>query len=90
MKCKQLAQQYANDYVEGNQGFRQRLAVRAHLLMCNSCRHFIQRLRLTRAVLLKIGSTQQEGADLQEENIKALALQMLEEKKRNHSWESQV
>jgi anti-sigma factor ChrR (cupin superfamily) len=37
----------ATDYMEGSLGWRQRLAIRMHLAICDGCRAFIQQMRRT-------------------------------------------
>jgi len=37
----------ATDFMEGALGWRQRLAIRLHLAVCDGCRAFIQQLRRT-------------------------------------------
>lgn len=51
LTCKQLAQQQASDYLDGNLTPSQRFGVRVHLALCSHCRRFMRQLRLTRKVL---------------------------------------
>ncbi len=37
----------ATDYMEGALSWRQRLAIRLHLLVCDGCRAFLQQMRRT-------------------------------------------
>jgi hypothetical protein len=37
----------ATEYMEGALGWRQRLAIRLHLVVCDGCRAFIQQMRRT-------------------------------------------
>jgi hypothetical protein len=37
----------ATDYMEGTLGWRRRLAIRLHLLVCDGCRAFMQQMRRT-------------------------------------------
>jgi anti-sigma factor ChrR (cupin superfamily) len=51
LSCHDLAHQHASDYIDGQLGWRNRLRVRLHLLMCVHCRRFIRQLKLVRKVL---------------------------------------
>lgn len=53
LSCRELAHHLASDYTDGTLGWRQRLAVRMHLFICEDCRRFIRQLKLVRAVVLR-------------------------------------
>jgi len=50
LTCKQLVAQ-SSDLLDGQLGFREKLALRRHLLLCRNCRRFIRQMRLTQATL---------------------------------------
>lgn len=50
LTCKELVA-HSSDYLDGQLTLRQRLAVRAHLVMCGNCRRFIRQMKLTQAVI---------------------------------------
>ena len=51
LSCHDLAHHHASDYIDGQLGWRDRLRVRLHLLICVHCRNFIHQLKLVRTVL---------------------------------------
>lgn len=53
LNCKELVA-HSSDFLDGQLGFRQRLAVRVHLASCRNCRRFIRQMRVTQAVLRKL------------------------------------
>ncbi len=46
MICRDISA-LATDYMEGDLGLRQRLAMRLHLAICSGCRGFMQQMRRT-------------------------------------------
>ena len=46
LMCKDLAE-IASDYIDGELGTPQNLAIRMHLMMCRHCRSFIGNLRVS-------------------------------------------
>ncbi|HDY85421.1 hypothetical protein LCGC14_0600270 [marine sediment metagenome] len=46
IKCKDVPEQ-ASDYLDGELTFRKRIALRFHLLICHSCRTYVQQIRNT-------------------------------------------
>ena len=48
LSCKQVTEQ-TSAYVDGDMSRKQRLELRLHLLMCRSCRRFIQYFELSRS-----------------------------------------
>jgi hypothetical protein len=46
MRCRDVSA-LATDYMEGALGWRQRLALRLHLAICDGCRAFLQQMRRT-------------------------------------------
>ncbi|CDF82896.1 hypothetical protein PKB_1534 [Pseudomonas knackmussii B13] len=50
LTCRQLVAQ-SSDLLDGQLGFREKLALRRHLLLCRNCRRFIRQMRLTQATL---------------------------------------
>lgn len=51
LTCRELAQRYASDYLDGQLGWRARFGVRCHLLICEHCRRFVAQLRKVRTLL---------------------------------------
>ncbi len=51
LTCRELAHRHASDYVDGQLGWRARLSVRFHLLICDHCRRFLAQLRQVRKLL---------------------------------------
>jgi predicted anti-sigma-YlaC factor YlaD len=51
LTCKELARQYASDYLDHELTPRQRFSVRVHLMLCRNCRRFINQLKMVRDVL---------------------------------------
>ena len=51
LKCRDLAQHRASDYIDRQLGWRTAIGVRFHLLLCDNCRRFIAQLRRVRAML---------------------------------------
>jgi hypothetical protein len=51
LSCRDFAHVHASDYLDRQLGWRQRAAVRLHLMLCDNCRRFIAQLREVRAVL---------------------------------------
>lgn len=45
LSCRDLAHRHASDYLDGQLGWRARLSVRFHLLICDRCRRFVAQLR---------------------------------------------
>ncbi|MBT8769406.1 anti-sigma factor family protein [Metapseudomonas boanensis] len=50
LSCKELVAQ-SSDLLDGQLSFRERMAVRRHLMLCRNCRRFIKQMRLTQGVL---------------------------------------
>ncbi len=51
LTCRELAHRHASDYLDDQLGWRARLGVRYHLLICDHCRRFIAQLRKVRVLL---------------------------------------
>ena len=51
LSCQDLSHHHASDYIDGQLGWRDRLRVHFHLLICVHCRRFVQQLKLVRKVL---------------------------------------
>lgn len=62
LTCKQLVAQ-SSDLLDGQLGFREKLAVRRHLLLCRNCRRFIRQMRLTQATLRLLPEPPECGND---------------------------
>jgi anti-sigma factor RsiW len=46
LRCRDVSA-LATDFLEGDLSWRQRLAVRMHLMICDGCRAFVQQMRRT-------------------------------------------
>jgi len=53
LTCRELAQTLASDYLDAQLTWRQRAAVRFHLLICNHCRRFMRQMALVRSLLAR-------------------------------------
>ena len=51
LSCRDLAHRHASDYLDGQLGWRARMGVRFHLLICDHCRRFVTQLRKVRVLL---------------------------------------
>ncbi|MFT3929395.1 MAG: zf-HC2 domain-containing protein [Spongiibacteraceae bacterium] len=51
LSCRELAHRHASDYLDGQLGWRARLGVRFHLMLCDNCRRFVAQLRKVRVLL---------------------------------------
>lgn len=51
LSCREFAHVHASDYLDRQLGWRQRVAVRLHLTLCDNCRRFLVQLREVHAVL---------------------------------------
>ncbi|MNJ78886.1 hypothetical protein D3C77_767520 [compost metagenome] len=50
LTCKELVARSSN-LLDGELSFRERMAMRRHLMLCRNCRRFIKQMKLTQAVL---------------------------------------
>jgi predicted anti-sigma-YlaC factor YlaD len=66
LTCRDLVQNLASDYLDVQLTWRQRAAVRFHLLICNHCRRFIRQLRLVRSLLARRSEPQPEESEVRE------------------------
>ncbi|MDP3814837.1 anti-sigma factor [Pseudomonas sp.] len=62
LSCKELVAR-SSDFLDKQLSFRQRLAVRRHLLACKNCRRFIKQMRLSQAVLRQLPQGQNAELD---------------------------
>lgn len=76
LSCKELVAR-SSDYLDRQLSFRERMAVRTHLLACRHCRRFIRQMRLTQATLRILP----EGVDPELDRLAA----RLAEQRRNSS-----
>lgn len=51
LSCRDFAHRHASDYLDDQLGWRARLGVRFHLMLCDNCRRFIAQLRKVRVLL---------------------------------------
>ncbi|HLD65126.1 MAG TPA: zf-HC2 domain-containing protein [Pseudomonas sp.] len=76
LSCKELVAR-SSDFLDRQLSFRERMAVRRHLLACRNCRRFIRQMRLTQATLRALP----EGLDPELDRLAA----RLAEQRRNSS-----
>ncbi|MDH4872242.1 zf-HC2 domain-containing protein [Pseudomonas sp. BN515] len=50
LTCKELVAR-SSDLLDGELSFRERMAMRRHLMLCRNCRRFIKQMKLTQAVV---------------------------------------
>ena len=50
LTCKELVAR-SSELLDGELSFRERMAVRRHLVLCRNCRRFIKQMKLTQAVV---------------------------------------
>lgn len=62
LSCKELVAR-SSDFLDKQLSFRQRLAIRRHLLACKNCRRFIKQMRLSQAVLRQLPQGQNAELD---------------------------
>jgi predicted anti-sigma-YlaC factor YlaD len=75
LSCKELVA-HSSEFLDGQQGLRNRLLVGLHLALCQHCRRFIRQMRLSQAVLRQLPSGQ--GGELD-----ALAAKLAEIRRSN-------
>ncbi|WAG80463.1 zf-HC2 domain-containing protein [Metapseudomonas furukawaii] len=62
LTCKELVAR-SSDLLDGQLGFRERLAVRRHLVLCRNCRRFIKQMKLAQAVVRQMPDEPPADAD---------------------------
>ncbi|OEY66202.1 zf-HC2 domain-containing protein [Marinobacter sp. X15-166B] len=62
LMCRDLARS-ASDYVEGQLGRADTVAIKMHLLMCRHCRRFVSNLRASIALLRHHSHLSAQGVD---------------------------
>lgn len=62
LTCKELVAR-SSDLLDDQLGFRERLAVRRHLLLCRNCRRFIKQMKLAQAVVRQMPDEPPADAD---------------------------
>ncbi|AGI25499.1 anti-sigma factor family protein [Pseudomonas sp. MT3] len=60
LTCKELVAR-SSDLLDEQLGFREKLALRRHLLLCRNCRRYLRQMRLTQATLRAL--PEKSGAD---------------------------
>ena len=63
LSCRELSTHHASDYLDGRLPLRKRLAIGIHLVVCSTCRRFLQQLGLVKSVLRKKPDAPFVGAD---------------------------
>ena len=61
LTCKELVA-FSSDLLDGELSFRQRMAMRRHLMLCRNCRRFIKQMKLVQAVVRHMPENQ--GAEI--------------------------
>ncbi|MHC5350835.1 anti-sigma factor family protein [Metapseudomonas furukawaii] len=62
LTCKELVAR-SSDLLDGQLGFRERLAMRRHLVLCRNCRRFIRQMKLAQAVVRQMPDEPPADAD---------------------------
>ena len=62
LSCKELVAR-SSAILDSELSFRERMAVRRHLVLCRNCRRFIKQMKLTQAVLRHMPDTQAAEVD---------------------------
>lgn len=57
LTCKELVAR-SSELLDGELSFRERMAVRRHLVLCRNCRRFIKQMKLTQAVVRHLPDVQ--------------------------------
>ena len=73
LSCKELAQQFASDYIDENVSASQKRQIRFHLLICGHCRRFIKKMKISKQVLGHAGRSAITMKNLDETTVQALA-----------------
>ncbi|WP_271408559.1 anti-sigma factor [Pseudomonas sp. Q1-7] len=71
LSCKELVAR-SSALLDGELGFRERLALRRHLTLCRNCRRFIKQMKLTQAVVRQLSETPEAGVDAMAANLARL------------------
>ncbi|MNE79115.1 hypothetical protein D3C80_1755760 [compost metagenome] len=61
LTCKELVAR-SSGLLDGELNFRERMAMRRHLMLCRNCRRFIKQMKLTQAVVRLMPESQ--GAEV--------------------------
>ncbi len=56
LTCKELVAR-SSELLDSELSFRERMAVRRHLMLCRNCRRFIKQMRLTQGVVRQLPET---------------------------------
>ena len=62
LTCKELVAR-SSDLLDGELSFRERMAMRRHLMLCRNCRRFIKQMKLTQAVVRFMPESQGSEVD---------------------------
>lgn len=63
LTCKELVAR-SSDLLDEQLGFREKLALRRHLLLCRNCRRYLRQMRLVRATLRALPEQPSADTDL--------------------------
>lgn len=63
LTCKELVAR-SSDLLDEQLGWREKLALRRHLLLCRHCRRYLRQMRLTQATLRALPEESSAGAEL--------------------------
>lgn len=61
LSCRDTSDR-ASDYLDGTLSWRQRIAVRMHLLFCDVCRRYVRQMAATVVALRSVGRSASEDA----------------------------
>ncbi|WP_044870515.1 zf-HC2 domain-containing protein [Pseudomonas sp. LFM046] len=73
LNCKELVAR-SSDLLDGTLSFRERMALRRHLMLCRNCRRFIKQMKLTQAVIRHL-------PDLQGGEVEGLAAHLAQKRR---------
>ncbi|MFC5695599.1 zf-HC2 domain-containing protein [Pseudomonas sp. GCM10022186] len=62
LSCKELVAR-SSGLLDGELSFRERMAMRRHLMLCRNCRRFIKQMKLTQAVVRLLPESQEGELD---------------------------
>ncbi|MCY4044030.1 MAG: zf-HC2 domain-containing protein [Cellvibrionales bacterium] len=68
LKCKELTEKYANDYIDQELPLSKKMAIQFHLLMCKHCKQFVKQLTLAKQIITQ--RTNQQANPLQTDEVK--------------------
>ena len=92
LKCRDLAQHKASDYIDRQLGWRDRIGVRLHLLLCDNCRRFVAQLRQIPSMMQQRAALKFRTGENTDSGTRALAQRLhasYQSQKNQHSQKNQ-